>query len=426
MLESCKHEISLTTNYPLSFILFNSDWLVGDNFLRSVYSIYDFGDFDSSGAMGDPYVKLLPLVEPNKASAEFHQDRGGTPRTNITYNAANNTASTPAAGAVTLSKDAAETLNRLGTFFPAMMGILVLNALVLILLATVGIIFLCRGRTRKSRTPRGRKSPMPMNRSSQHSLRAQPHAYEPVSMALTDDTVFTPPSPGFRKFGGVDRPKSSLHRTSMAPPEDTPFTPPSPSRPNDRPMSAFQQSAAPPSPTDDLLIPPSPSYHSIDGGAQKPTSRPASVISQTVGLAITDDAAINSPTRTSPSFDNQSLRPGSRPQSSASYISQHVGIALTDGPVGGTPPYVSVSSEHDTIQPDDRPRSSSSQHVGVALVDNPVFAPPRARYKFEDRELRPGDRPSSFAYPPNIMPPQDTLAPPSPRFRSSDRPRSMA
>jgi hypothetical protein len=380
--------------------------------------------------MADPYVKLLPLVEPNTASAEFHQDRGGVPRTNITYNAANVTSSGPApgTGTVTLTKEAVDNLNKIGTFLPAMMGIMALNALVLILLVVVGIVFLCRGRMRKGRTPRGRKSPVPMNRSSQNSLRAQPHAYEPVSMALTDDTVFTPPSPGFRKFGGVDRPKSSLNRASMAQPEDTPFSPPSPSSPpppNDRPVSVLPPSSAPPSPTEDLLMPPSPSFHSFDAGAQRPPSRPASIASQTVGIALTDDAVFNSHSHSLSPFHSHSLRPGSRPQSSASRISQHIGIALTDGVVNGTP-RVSVSSELDTVQPDDRPRSSSSQHVGVTLTDGPVIMPPRARHRFEDRDVRPGDRPSSFAYPPPPMSPQDTLAPPSPLFRSSDRPRSMA
>jgi len=63
------------------------DWLIGDNFLRSVYSVYDFGDFDNNGVMGDPYMKLLSIVDADEASVEFHQLRGGTPRTNITYNA---------------------------------------------------------------------------------------------------------------------------------------------------------------------------------------------------------------------------------------------------------------------------------------------------------------------------------------------------
>ena len=47
--------------------------------------MYDFGDFDADGKMGNPYVKLLSIVDPDAASIEFHKQRGGTPRTGITY-----------------------------------------------------------------------------------------------------------------------------------------------------------------------------------------------------------------------------------------------------------------------------------------------------------------------------------------------------
>lgn len=31
-----------------------SDWLMGNNGLRGVCSLYDLGDFDDNGKMGDP------------------------------------------------------------------------------------------------------------------------------------------------------------------------------------------------------------------------------------------------------------------------------------------------------------------------------------------------------------------------------------
>ena len=39
------------------------DWLLGDVFLRNVYSMYDFGDLDTStgGLVGHPFIKLLAL-----------------------------------------------------------------------------------------------------------------------------------------------------------------------------------------------------------------------------------------------------------------------------------------------------------------------------------------------------------------------------
>src|SRR6266404_3460023 len=107
--------------------------IVGDNVLRSMYSVYDFGDFDSSGKMGDPYVKLLSIVDPNQASKEFATARGTVPR-NITYSAANSTA-TSGRTTVSLSDNITNTLNKITTYFPIMLAILGLNAVVILLLA---------------------------------------------------------------------------------------------------------------------------------------------------------------------------------------------------------------------------------------------------------------------------------------------------
>ncbi|KAH7914358.1 aspartic peptidase domain-containing protein [Hygrophoropsis aurantiaca] len=190
------------------------DWLIGDNVLRSVYALYDFGDFDSSGQMGNPYVQMLPLTNPDQASIDFHTARGGTPNTNITYNVTENAAS---GTTVSLSTDVAETINKLAKYLPAMLGVMALNALILIVLVIVGLVLLCR---RKSKTARARKvpgrlTPMPMsdtnsNRYSEMPL--APHTYEPiVSMAFTDDTNFAPPSPAFSRGESTrpgDRPRS--------------------------------------------------------------------------------------------------------------------------------------------------------------------------------------------------------------------------
>ncbi|KAG8696758.1 hypothetical protein FRC08_006954, partial [Ceratobasidium sp. 394] len=54
------------------------DFLFGDSFLRNVYAVYDFGDFDASGNMGKPYIKLLPLTDPTAASASFKKNRAAT------------------------------------------------------------------------------------------------------------------------------------------------------------------------------------------------------------------------------------------------------------------------------------------------------------------------------------------------------------
>lgn len=200
------------------------DWLIGDNFLRSVYSIYDFGDFDSTGAMGNPYVKLLSLIDPDEAAIDFTNVRGGTPNQNITFATANAGSASSESTSVTLSTDVAETLDRIGKFFPAMLGVMALNALVLIALVVFGIVYLCKRRgngglrRNTTRSARGRLSPMPIPLSQRNSNYGgqppvQSHSYEPVSMALTEDTLFAAPSPAFHSFEGStlrpgDRPKS--------------------------------------------------------------------------------------------------------------------------------------------------------------------------------------------------------------------------
>jgi saccharopepsin len=189
-----------------------SDWLIGDNVLRSIYALYDFGDFDSSGNMGNPYVQMLSLINPDQASVEFHDVRGGTPQSNITYNVSNDGSGSTT---VTLSTDVAATIDKLSKYLPAMLAAMALNALILIILAIVGLVLLCRRNKKGSRvrkTP-GRLSPMPMNVPStgypHFASPQEPHTYEPVSMALTEDTLFTLPSPAFKgESRSGDRPRS--------------------------------------------------------------------------------------------------------------------------------------------------------------------------------------------------------------------------
>ncbi|KZT12774.1 acid protease [Laetiporus sulphureus 93-53] len=188
------------------------DWLIGDNMLRSVYAVYDFGDYDSSGDLGDPYIKLLSLVNADTASVNFHKIRGGTAQ-NITYNAANVTAATSTT--VSLSSELADTLTKLGTYLPAVLALMAFNAFILLALVIAGIVYVCRrngGGLARPRRVAGRTSPMPMNSISTYGLMnpdRESHVYQPVSMALTDD-AFTPPSPAFSKPGfEVDKRRAS-------------------------------------------------------------------------------------------------------------------------------------------------------------------------------------------------------------------------
>lgn len=220
---------------PNAYLFLTSDWLVGDNFLRSVYSVYDFGDFDDAGEMGNPYMKLLSIIDADQASIEFTQARGGEPRTNITYVGLDGISIAPS---FAISTDISDTLERISKFIPAMLGIVALNALIVIVCCIVWLVSFCRKRRQRpiARTPRARMSPMPpvdvrlervnsgesnasgmvampMNpRNTYVTGSPGPHTYEPVSMALTEDT-FVPPSPAFhgfdkKGFGPGDRPKS--------------------------------------------------------------------------------------------------------------------------------------------------------------------------------------------------------------------------
>lgn len=169
--------------------------------------------------MGNPYIKLLSIVDPNKASIEFHKVRGGTASANITFNAANSTATGGESTSVKISDDLANTLNKMGTYIPVMLAIMALNALVILILLVSALVYVCRRRGKKNKTRKvvGRTlTPMP-NRMSDYDMPPVngDHVYQPVSMALTEDT-FVPPSPAFSKpgFGGdklsplAERPKS--------------------------------------------------------------------------------------------------------------------------------------------------------------------------------------------------------------------------
>lgn len=194
-----------------------SDWLVGDNFLRSVYAVYDFGDYDAKGSMSDPYIQFLSLVDPDEASADFHEQRGGQPNQNISYTGLSEAAIAPS---FFISDDVSETIVLIGKLVPTMLGIIALNTIILVMLLAGGLCFwMKRRRSRRfegtRRQNRGRMTPMTLDTTSNYEFSryqstAVPVSYQPVSMALTEDT-FVPPSPAFYQSEGgkqSDRPKS--------------------------------------------------------------------------------------------------------------------------------------------------------------------------------------------------------------------------
>ncbi|KAJ6613449.1 aspartic peptidase domain-containing protein [Mycena sp. CBHHK59/15] len=418
------------------------DWLIGDNVLRSLYSVYDFGDFDSSNTMGNPYVKLLALVDPNEASKDFHAIRGGTAATNITYNASNSTTNTPSS--VTISADVSDSLNKIIAYLPAMLGIMALNGLVLIVLIVFGSVYLCRKRKTKSkstaRKARGRMSPMPMDPRHSYIAGVQPqtHVYEPVSMALTDDLErMRPMSMNPRDSFAAGVPLADRAAVSMALTEDDVFIPPSPMartfkgsglRPIDRPSSsAYQRQPSMAVSETDLFVPPSPGFRSFDGN---PGDRPKSVNYQ---RQPSEDSLV----APSHSFDDRPRSVGyQRSPSEDDSVFVASPTAFASEPVNVPPPQRQAPAQRQPPTPPAPERQPSQDSiVPVRLTDDQFAAggsSPVPRRRSPNNSLfvphnftgRPGDRPQSFA------PDASALAPPSPAFHSDSstggRPKSIA
>lgn len=223
--------------------------------------------------MGNPYVKLLSVVNPDNASAEFVAARGGVAKTNITYNATPGSGSDSGSTSVTLADDIADKLNKLITYIPVVLGILALNAIALLVVAVAVMCYLIKSRRGRKVAKRNRGMiplsaraptpyPGPINGSAMDG-----HEYEQVSIMAPEpeDMPFTPPAFMIRdsmataydgdsitplqplsKIGGGRRPYSTMsglvppdYRVSAAPSEATAFVPPSPpfKKGDDRPRS---------------------------------------------------------------------------------------------------------------------------------------------------------------------------------------------
>lgn len=162
---------------PLTIANLPLDFLLGDAFLRNVYAVYDFGDFDASGNMGKPYVKLLPLTDPTAASASFKKNRAAAlaqlpaegdvtqipgvtdpvpPRSGSTNAIAGssggsgfgNTGASLAAASTSTDDDSAiaSTLNRLSGLAPIALALLGVNVVLLIGLIAMGAFFIARNK----------------------------------------------------------------------------------------------------------------------------------------------------------------------------------------------------------------------------------------------------------------------------------------
>ncbi|KAG6821281.1 hypothetical protein H0H93_002391 [Arthromyces matolae] len=301
------------------------DWLVGDNFLRSVYSIYDFGDFDQSGNMGNPYMKLLSLVDPDQASIEFTSARGGTAKTNITYQGLDGAAVMPS---FSISADTTSALERIAQWLPAMLAIVALNALVAIIILISGLVYWCRRRrtSKNQRRGGGRLSPMPLN--PRHSYIAgsglpapnSSHVYEAISTAGEEAPIMasrsrgtTPlprpsPSPSREHFNSANSRDTFSSGADLPPPmQPSVALPGMAAVPEDMPFSTARYNRGRVASTS------SDSRHSYMSGLPSPT-RPR--MYEPVSMALTE-ATFVPPSPPFLSADETKLGPGDRPKSVA-------------------------------------------------------------------------------------------------------------
>lgn len=191
--------------------------------------------------MGDPFVKLLPLIDPNEASGDFARVRGSQPRTNITYNVASQAVVGSASDSVSASQT---TMDRLDTLIPIMLGVMGLNALVLLTLIILAIVYICRKKKSRAARRARRQSPPPVPMGSMNDVEAaeRTHRYEPVM----NDERQMPQSPSVHSLHSThsttwpqsSRPVSSVYPQSLGgipgTIRDDPFKTPPPSLQRDR------------------------------------------------------------------------------------------------------------------------------------------------------------------------------------------------
>lgn len=192
--------------------------------------------------MGDPFVKLLPLTDPNEASGDFARVRGSQPRTNITYSVASPAVVGAASDGASTSQ---VTLDRLDTLIPVMLGVMGLNSLVLLTLVILAIVYICRKKKSRAARRAKKQSALPMAMSSMNDVEATgtAHQYEPV---MNDEQQISP-SPSVQSLHSAHSPvrQQSIRPASNAYPQslgglpqvltDDPFkTPPPPSFQRDR------------------------------------------------------------------------------------------------------------------------------------------------------------------------------------------------
>ncbi|KAH7343446.1 aspartic peptidase domain-containing protein [Rhizoctonia solani] len=124
------------------------DILLGDMFLRNVYSLYDLGDFedDRGNGMGNPYIKLLSIANGTTSSEEFHKIRGGSPtEANKISNVQASSGSASSSSTVSVSSGA---LDRLIRYAEILLSLLAVSTTLIIVGLAILVYYVFFGRKR--------------------------------------------------------------------------------------------------------------------------------------------------------------------------------------------------------------------------------------------------------------------------------------
>ena len=152
--------------------------------MRSMYTVFGYGDFMSSGQMDSPYLQLWSLVNGSEASAEFHQVRGGDSEStfvsndNVNAPSSSNSSSSNTGSSTSDITDLQTKVNRLYKWAPLAIGVAGLNILIMLVVLIVSIAgCIRRRRSDRSIASSGSFVPLPLGASS--------HNYRRVSLQET-------------------------------------------------------------------------------------------------------------------------------------------------------------------------------------------------------------------------------------------------
>ncbi|CCO28110.1 hypothetical protein BN14_02102 [Rhizoctonia solani AG-1 IB] len=171
------------TFIPLTFTVGAGEFdvLLGDIFLRNVYSLYDLGDFEDNQdmVMGNPYIKLLSITNGTASSQEFHKVRGGS--ASEANKISNAQASSGSASASTTVSVSTSTLDRLVRYTEILLSLLAVSTTLLIL--GIGITVYYVFFRREQNSPAGGDPGLDISGFSLNHLRPPGPVYQQVPSA---------------------------------------------------------------------------------------------------------------------------------------------------------------------------------------------------------------------------------------------------